>query len=86
MVVTLAAARRLCAIHHGLEPTRHVHVQHLITSDKTVLLQGGGQRKPRRTDYFHLIDNQGKMIITLGLLSYQQLMVFWPFSVILCEA
>lgn len=54
MVVTLAAARRLCAIHHGLEPARHVHLQHLITSDKTVLLQEGGQR--HSADSFHLIE------------------------------
>lgn len=53
MAVTLAAARRLGAIHHCLEPTSHVHLQHLVTADETML---------------------------------QQLVVFWPFSVILCEA
>lgn len=52
VAVTLAAARRLGAIHHRLEPTGHVHVQHLVPPDEIML---------------------------------QQLVVFGPFSVILCE-
>lgn len=38
MGVTLTAARRLGAIHHRLEPTGHVHVQHLVTADEIMLL------------------------------------------------
>lgn len=38
MAVTLAAARRLGAIHHRLEPAGHVHLKHLVTPDETMLL------------------------------------------------
>ena len=41
MAVTLAAARRLGALHHRLEPTGHVHLQHLVTMDETQLLDEG---------------------------------------------
>lgn len=40
MAVTLAAARRLRAVHHCLKPARHVHLQHLVAPDETVLLWG----------------------------------------------
>lgn len=38
MAVTLAAAGRLGAVHHRLKPASHIHLQHLVTSDETVLL------------------------------------------------
>lgn len=38
MAVTLAAARRLGAIHHCLEPSGHVHLQHLVTLDEIMVL------------------------------------------------
>lgn len=38
MTEALAAARRLCALHHRLEPARHVYLWHLVTTDKTVFL------------------------------------------------
>lgn len=41
VAVTLAAARRLGAIHHRLEPTGHVHVQHLVPPDEIMLLSEG---------------------------------------------
>lgn len=40
MAVTLAAAGRLGAVHHRLEPAGHVHLQHLVASDEAVLLDG----------------------------------------------
>lgn len=52
MTVTLAAAGRLSAIHHCLEPTGHVHLKHLITSDETMLLHGGdGHKDPELISY-----------------------------------
>lgn len=38
MAEALTAARRLCALHHRLEPTRHVYFWHLVTTDETVFL------------------------------------------------
>lgn len=40
VAVTLAAAGRLGAVHHRLEPAGHVHLQHLVASDEAVLLDG----------------------------------------------
>lgn len=49
MAVTLAAAWRLGALHHRLEPAGHVHLQHLIAADETVLLrEGEGRRRGER--------------------------------------
>lgn len=44
MAVTLAAAGRLGAVHHCLEPAGHVHLQHLVASDEAVLLDGNHGR------------------------------------------
>lgn len=38
MAEALTAARRLCALHHRLEPPRHVYFWHLVTTDETVFL------------------------------------------------
>lgn len=85
MAVTLAAARRLGAIHHRLEPTGHVHLEHLVTLDETMLLRGGdGQRGSLVTS--ERWEFWGIVYCPFRLVSYQQLVVFWPFSVILCEA
>lgn len=91
MAVTLAAARRLCAIHHRLKPTGHVHLQHLVTPDETMLLvEADGQRHTERWRQFSYISALGNCCYSgncsLRLVTYQQLVVFWPFSVILCEA
>lgn len=45
MAVTLAAARRLGAIHHCLKPTGHVHLQHLVTPDEIMLLDEGDAQR-----------------------------------------
>lgn len=42
MAVTLAAAGRLGAVHHRLEPAGHVHLQDLVAADEAVLLEEGG--------------------------------------------
>ncbi len=51
MAVTLAAARRLGAVHHRLEPTGHVHLQHLITADETMLLDEGDTERGSQLRY-----------------------------------
>ncbi|MEQ2198196.1 hypothetical protein XENOCAPTIV_009257 [Xenoophorus captivus] len=38
MAVTLAAARRLGALHHRLKPTGHIHLQHFVAPNETMLL------------------------------------------------
>lgn len=87
MAVTLAAARRLGAIHHCLEPTSHVHLQHLVTADETMLLcEGDGQRDTVSMTQFTVPSDHWLVCCSFGQASYQQLVVFWPFSVILCEA
>lgn len=57
MAVTLAAARRLGAVHHRLEPTGHVHLQHLVTLDEIMVLEG--QR-----------DSLGTFLVNLNKMSF----------------
>lgn len=67
MAVTLAAARRLGAIHHSLEPTGHIHLEHLITSDETMLLDEGGTQRYRdglvTFEHWVVFGNLNKMFI-----------------------
>lgn len=89
MVEALAAARRLCALHHRQEPARHVYLGHLVTTDKTVFLK---KNKTTRVNKWSEHDHDTELSTTTnaqvtGLIeTYKQLVVFWPFSVILCEA
>ena len=59
MAVTLAAARRLGAIHHRLEPTGHVHLQHLVTADETMLLEEDEAEAETQFSYISPSGNSG---------------------------
>lgn len=87
MAVTLTAARRLGAIHHRLKPTGHVHIQHLVTTDETMLLRGRRTQRGRPFSHISALSNSAYSGSCLLIqTTYQQLVVFWPFSVILCKA
>lgn len=69
MAVTLAAARRLGAIHHRLEPTGHVHLQHLVTPDEAMPLEDGHGRRDTESyvtvDHWVIVANLNKMFIII---------------------
>lgn len=87
MAVTLAAAGRLGAVHHRLEPAGHVHLQDLVAADEAVLLEEGGGGDGGEGQVSGVsVGQPGRRYDSHSLGSHQQPVVFWPFSVILCEA